>query len=205
MANLQGNLKKLKLGELIGTIATIFCGAVLIFFVVGISVSLVNDMKDFQTITIVLSAVLMAIGITLSAVCNIKFGGAIDKSIKKYIIDVFVENAEALHPERNSLSFYIAVDGNEMQLTVNGYKEKIVFDFTPLGKLSLMRQAFIASEIEIRLCVTFIRLYLRGAKYSEVGFAERSGAKKKSKIDFIIKDGEPDKKAYKFYLKNKDN
>ena len=203
MANLQGDLKKLKLGELIGTIATCFCGVILIFFVVGISVSSAKNMEDFQLITIILSASLMAISATVSAVCNIKFGGAIDKSVKKYIVDTFIENAESLHPERNSLSFYIALNESVIELTVNGYKEKIIFDFSPLGKLSFMRKAFIVSEIETRLCVTFIRLYNRGAKYSDVGFAERSG--KKSKIDFIIKDGQPDKKAYRYYLKNKDN
>lgn len=205
MANFNGDIKKLKRGELCGTISTAFCGAVFVFFVIGISVSSVKDMKDFRLITIILSAVLMAVSAAIAAFCNVKFGGAIEKAIKKYIVDVFVENAEALHPERNSLSFYLSLKDGVVELTANGYKEKVVFDFTPLGKLSFMRKAFVVSEIETRLCVTFCRLYNRGAKYSEVGFAEREGMRKKTgKIDFIIKNGQPDKKAYKVYLKNKD-
>ena len=164
MANFNGDIKKLKRGELCGTISTAFCGAVFVFFVIGISVSSVKDMKDFRLITIILSAVLMAVSAAIAAFCNVKFGGAIEKAIKKYIVDVFVENAEALHPERNSLSFYLSLKDGVVELTANGYKEKVVFDF-----------------------------------------AEREGMRKKTgKIDFIIKNGQPDKKAYKVYLKNKD-
>lgn len=204
MANINCDIKKLKRGELIGTIATVVCGLVLVFFVIGISVSSVKGMRDFQLATIIVSAALTAASATVAAYCNVKFGGALDRAVKRYIVDVFVENAEAVHPERNSLSFYISVNESVISLHANGYKENITFDFTPLGKLSFMRKAFVVSEIETRLCVTFCRLYLRGVKYSEVGFAERSGTKKKTgKLDFIIKNGEPDKKAYKVYLKNK--
>lgn len=203
MANLQGNIKKLRTGEITGIVATYLCGAVLAFFVIGIAISSVQKLETLQLVTIIVSAVLMAIFATTAAVCSIKFGGALDKAIKKYILDVCVENAAKLHPERQSLSFYIESEGSTAELTVNGYKEKIIFDFTPIGRISFMRRAFIVSEIETRLCVTFCRLYNRGATYTDVGFAERKD-KKKRKIDFIIKDGTPDKKAYRYYLKNKD-
>lgn len=204
MATIKGNIKKWKAGELLGLIATAFCGIVLVYFAVGFALSRVLEIKALELCVFISAPILLAIGVAASAFCNLKFGGALDKAVKNYVLDVCVENAASFHPERKSLSFYVAMQDNVFDIQVNGYNEKIVFDFTELGRLSVMRKVNILTEIENRLCVTFCRLYDRGADYTDVGYAERAGTRKKSgKTVFIIKDGKPDVKAYKQYLKNK--
>lgn len=204
MANLNGDIKKWKRGETAGFAATVFCGVVLVAFVICYPLSLAQGLKTLQLATLIAAPVLLVLGAGIAAFCNLRFGGALEKAIRQYVLDVFVENAGLMHPERNSLSFYVSVRENAIELTVNGYKEKIIFDFSALGKLSLMRKASVLAEIENRLCVTFCRLYERGSKYSDVGYAEREGTRRKSgKTVFIIKDGAPDKNAFKSYLKNK--
>ena len=196
MANLNGDIKKWKRGELEGTVATVFCGIVVVAFVICYPLSLAQGLKTLQLATLIAAPVLLVAGAGIAAFCNLRFGGAIDRAVRRYVVDVFVENAVQMHPERNSLTFYITPTDGGAELTVNGYKEKIIFDFSALGKLSFMRKASVLAEIENRLCVTYIRLLKRGSKYSEVSYC----VKKKSA--FIIKDGQPDKKAYKTYVKN---
>ena len=202
MAQLQGDIKKLKRGELAGTLATIFCGIVLIYFAVCFSVASALDLQTLQTVTLITAPILMVAGIAVAAYCNLKFGGALDKAVKKYITQTFVENAALMHPERNSLTFYITVTDKTFELQVNAYRERIVLDFTEYGKISLTRKAAILSEIERTLCATFCRLYERGGEYTDVSYAFKEGTRRKAgKTVYIIKNAEPDKKAFKTYLK----
>ena len=204
MANLKGDIKKWKRGEFFGTCATVFCGIVLIYFAVCFTVARITEIKALELVAVISAPILLAAGVAVAAFCGLKYGGALDKAVKNYVLDVCVENAALMHPERNSLSFYVGMEENIIDIQVNGYKEKLVFDFTDYGKLSLTRKVNILTEIENRLCVTFCRLYDRGANYTEVGYAERAGTRRKSgKTIYIIKDGKPDEKAYKQYLKNK--
>ena len=204
MANLNGDIKKWKRGELCGTIATIFCGIVLIYFAICFPLASVKELEGLQLVTEITAPILIAAGAGIAAFCNLKYGKLLERAIRQYVLDVFVENAAAMHPERNSLSFYISVQDSDIELTVNGYKEKIVFDFSAFGKLSLTRKAAVLTEIENRLCITFCRLYERGSDYSEVSYSEREGTRRKSgKPVNIILNGVPDKKAFKNYLKNK--
>lgn len=204
MANLNGEIKKWKTGELCGTVAAALCGVVLVFFAAAFTAASVLGLETLRLVTLISSPVLLVAGIAVSAFCNIKYGGANERAIRRYIVEEFVENAPSMHPERKSLSFYISADGCTITVTVNGYKEKIEFDFSVFKKLSFSRKAFILGEIETRLTVTFCRLYERGGDYTDVAFAERDGTRRKSgRTVYIIKDGVPDKKAFKQYLKNK--
>lgn len=204
MANIKGDIKKWKRGELAGNISLAFCAAVLVYFIVCFTVSRVYDDGTLNLITLISAPPLMVLGIAVAAFCNLKFGGAIERAIRQYVLEVCVENAAAFHPERDALSFYLTITDKSAAIQINGYKEKVTFDFSALGKLSAARKVAILTEIENRLCVTFCRLYDRGAKYREVAWAERAGTRRKSgKTVYIIKDGEPDVKAYKTYLKNK--
>lgn len=204
MAKLNGDIKKWQKGELCGTVAIIFCVAVVVFFAAAFTSASILDLGTLRLVTLIISPVLLVAGICVSAYCNIKFGGASEKAIKKYILDVCVENAAIMHPERKSLSFYVVLEDSSIVITVNDYKEKIVFDFSEYGKLSFMRRAFILGEIETRLTSTFCRLYERGGNYTDVAFAEREGARRKSgRKVYIIRNGTPDKKAFKTYLKSR--
>lgn len=204
MAKLNGDIENWKKGELCGTVATVFCGIVVAFFVAAFTAASVLNLETLKLVTLILSPVLLIIGIALSAFCNIRFGGANEKAIKNYILDVCIENAALMHPERKSLSFYFAIEGTDTVISVNDYKERIIFDFSEFKKLSFVRKAFILEELKSRLIVTFCRLYERGSNYTDVSFAEREDTRRKTvKKIFIIKDGVPDKKAFKAYLKNK--
>ncbi|MDE7306338.1 MAG: hypothetical protein K2N33_03010 [Clostridia bacterium] len=204
MATIEGNLKKWKRGELCGNIALYVCAAALVYFIAGFAVGRSQNIYALELATEISAPIILAAAAFTAAFCSIFYGGAIDKSVKKYVLQTFVENAELMHPERNSLSFYLSCEGSTIYLQVNGYKEKIAFDFSPLGKLSLMRKVSALSEIENRLCATFCRLYERGASYKEISYAERAGTRRKSgKTVYVIKSGEPDVKAFKQYLKNK--
>ena len=204
MATIEGNLKKWKRGELCGNIALYVCAAALVYFIVGFAVGRSQNIHALELATEISAPVILAAAAFTAAFCSLKYGGAIDRAVKKYVLETCVENAALMHPERDSLSFYLSMDDDQINLQVNGYKEKIVFDFTPLGNLSAMRKVSALTEVENRLCATFCRLYERGASYKDITYTERSGTRRKSgKTVYIIKDGEPDVKAFKQYLKNK--
>lgn len=194
MAELNGEVKKLRRGELCGTASAVFCGAILIYFAV------LFPLGGALRLTALISApVMLTAGIALSAFCTVRYGGAIEKHIKRYIRDVFAENAQALHPEKKSLTFRVTAEASCFTVAVNGYKENIVLDFSALGRLMPMRRAFVAGEIQNCLTSAFLKLYERGGEYTDVAFEE----KRSGKTVPVIKDGIPDKKALKRYLKNK--
>ncbi|MDE5943691.1 MAG: hypothetical protein K2H30_05750 [Clostridia bacterium] len=200
----EKTVTKLKKGEAVGLVATIFCAAVIAYFIICYTVAKTQNIYSLELTALISAPVLIVIGAAVGAFCNIKYGGAIEKLINGYVRDVCIENAALFHPERNSLSFYLNVDDTAINLQVNGYKEKIAFDFSVFGKLSLSKKITALTAIENRLSATFCKLWERGAKYTEVCFAEREGTRRKSgKTVYIIKDGKPDTKAYKQYLKNK--
>ena len=175
----------------------------LVFFAVAFGIARINGIKPLEIVALCVSPSLMAAGVAVAAYCNVKYGSAMNTAVKKFVIAVFTENAALLHPERNSLTFNLSVSENEVILQTNGYKEKLRFDFSPFGKLSLFRKVGALNEIETRLIITFCRLHARGAKYSDVNFTERDGTRRKSgKPVYIIKEGQPDPKSYKIYLKN---
>ncbi len=194
-------VKKLKTGERIGVAATFFCGAVFIYAVIMFAFGWTNPL--LQTVLWATAPALLVIGIAVAAYCNLKFGGALDGVIKDYVTQTFVENAALMHPERNSLSFFIEIKSNSAEISVNGYKEKIIFDFSCFGKLSPFRKVAISRAITDRLNATFCRLYERGAYYKSVDYREIRPKKGEYKPVPIIIEGTPDKRAYKYYLKNK--
>lgn len=205
MANLdKAEIEKLKKGELAGVAATAFCGAVVAAFVICYAVAKTQGIKALELASLIAAPILIVIGAAVAAFCNIRYGGEIEKLLKNYVREICIENAALFHPERNSLSFHITVEDTAIFLQVNGYKEKIVFNFDSFVKLSLSRKISALTAVETRLICTFCRLWERGAKYTEVCFAEREGTRRNAcKTVYIIKDGAPDKKAFKHYLKNK--
>lgn len=196
-------VKKLTRGELIGNIATIFCAVALVYFAIGFAVGWTYELYALKLSTLIVAPVLIVAAAGAAAYCNIKFGNATEKIINDYVRDVLIHNAALIHPERDSLTFFCRLNDDSAEIKVNSYKEKIVFDFSAFGKLSPMRKTTVASAITNRLCVTFCRLVIeRGAKYLSVNYTART-EKKNSKVAYIIKNGEPDKKAAKIYYKNK--
>lgn len=205
MAQLDAQrIKKLKTGERIGIAATVFCGLVLVYFVVAFSIAFSTGNFVLQTVVWATAPALLVVGIAVAAYCNLKFGGDLDKTIKNFVTETFIENAALMHPERNSLSFFIEIKESIVEISVNGYKEKIIFDFSDFGKFSPMRKLTISKAITDRLNATFCRLFERGASYKSVDYREQVSSKKKAgKLVPVIVDGVPDKKSYKYYLKNK--
>lgn len=196
-------IKKLKTGELVGSVATAFCGVALIYFIIAFSVGTALDISALRLSALIASPVLIAAGAGAAAFCNIKYGGALDKLMKNYVRDVFIENAALMHPERDSLTFFILAEKDKAEIKVNSYKEKIVFDFTPFGKLSALRRSFAVSAIADKLSQTFCKLAVeRGVNFKSVCYTADNG-KKQSKQVKIIENGEPEKRALKNYLKNK--
>ena len=205
MANLdKEKINKLKKGELLGTVATAFCGVVAAAFIVCYAIANTQNIHAMELACLIAAPILIAIGAAVAAFCNIRFGGELERTIKNYVREICIENAALFHPERNSLSFYIGVEQTAVCLQVNGYKDKIVFDFSDFGKFTLTRKVSALTAVENRLSATFCKLWERGAKYTEVCFAEREGTRRKSgKIMYIIKNSQPDPKTHKNYLKNK--
>ena len=204
MANMDEKLiKKLKRGEIVGKVATIFCGAMLSYFFGAFITAFVNKNELLKIIVLSTALPLMVIGIAVAVICTLKYNVKIEEIIKKHVVDTFVENAQTMHPERDSLTFFIGFEGQCAEVQVNGYKEKIIFDFSPFGKLQVGRKLTILTAIETRLCVTFCRLYDNGSDYKSVEYTERAGTRrKKPKAVKIIENGAPNRKAYKTYLKN---
>ena len=134
---------------------------------------------------------------------NIAIGACAILLIYFAVRDIFIENAKLMHPEKDSLTFYCRLYDDSAEISVNNYKEKILFDFSAFKKLSPLRKSTVAAAITTRLCVTFLKLNLqRGAKYSSVCYTARA-EKRGGKRAFIINGGKPDKKALKIYYKNK--
>ena len=205
MAQLDAQrIKKAKRGELCGTIAIFFCAAVLIYFAAVFSVSWITKNSVLQTLVFCTAPPLAVIGTAVAAFCNIKFGGELDRATEKYIRDVMVENAALMHPERDSLSFRINLVENQAEIAVNGYKEKIIFDFSAFGKLGLSRKAAILSAIQSRITITFMILWERGSQYKSVAFTGNGASRRKDgKVIPIITDGKPEKSAVRHYLQHK--
>lgn len=200
MAQLDSQkIKKLERGEIIGTVATYFCGAVFIYFLVLFILSWANGDELLSTVLWATAPALMAIGIGVSAFCNLKYGKEIERLINKYVVQVFVENAALMHPEKDSLTFYFNITGKSIEITVNSYKEKIVFDFSSFKRFSALRKMTALKIVADRLAATFCRLYERGATYKSVEYRQTS----KGKTVKIIIDGVPDKKIMKNYVKNR--
>lgn len=196
-------LKKLKRGELAGVAATGFCGAVLVYFIIGFSVALSRKDTFLKILFSASAGGLMAAGIAVAAFCSLYYAARLDKAIDKFVLDVFVSNAAKLHPERDSLTFYIRYDGQTLSIKINGFKDEIVFDFGWYGKLSAMRKMTLFSSVETRLTCSFLRMFERGGKYKDVCYVITGGARrKKDKPIYIINNGSPDKRALKLYLKN---
>jgi len=194
--------QRLKRGESVGVAATIVCGAVLAAFIVMFSVSIANELSSLRLITLIVCPPLIAAAAGLAALCNIKYGGALEKLIDGYVRDLLIENAPLLHPERKSLSFYFSIGESSASVKVNDYKEEILFDFSVFKKLSPMRKSYVCSSVQHRISNSFIKLVIQGsAEFTDVAFSFYSGKKKKSV--YIIRNGEPDKKALLEYYKNK--
>ena len=204
MAKLEGNFENLRKGETAGNIALVVCALTVVYFIVCFTVSRVKDIHALELATLISAPIILALSAGIAAYCNLKFGGEIDKLIKAYIKEVFVENAAYLHPDRKSLSFYLSIDGNSVLVRVNSFKEVISFDFSPLKKLSGMRKLSILTEIENMLLVSFLRLYERGSAFTDISWTESEGTRRRSKRrTYIINEGVPDKKSYRQYLKIK--
>lgn len=205
MARLDAQrIKKLKTGERIGIAATVFCGLTLVYFIVFFIFAWTGGSQTLQTALWATAPAMMTLGVAVSAYCNLKFGGELDRIIKNFVTETFIENAALMHPERNSLSFFIEIKENTAEISVNGYKEKIIFDFSDFGKLSAVRKLTISKAITDRLNATFCRLYERGASYKSVDYREKVSSRKKTgKLVPVIVNGVPDKKSYKYYLKNR--
>ena len=203
MAQLDNQrIKKLLRGEIAGTIATCFCGVVFIYFVVLFALSWASENKLLETIMWATAPALMAIGLAVAAFCNVKYGRAIESLLNKYVVQVFVENAALMHPEKDSLTFYLTQSGKTVEVTVNGYKEKIIFDFSAFKTFSALRRMTVLKIVADRLAATFCRLYERGGTYKWVEYrrVDKNNAGKTVKI---IANGVPDKKIMKNYLKNR--
>lgn len=182
-----------------GYAATAACGVVLVYFIAAFAAAQILDLYVLRLVTLIASPVLAVIFISVSAYCNLKYGALMDRVISRYVQAVLVENAALLHPERDSLTFYIEVVGSCVHLRVNGYKEKIVFDFSAFGKLSFFKRAQVVTAVISRLSATFFRLYERGTYYKKVDFSVATDGKPEK--GNIIFNGKPDEKAYRAYLK----
>lgn len=192
-------IKKLKKGELWGLIALSFAGISCVAAIVFFALAIARPDDGFRIYGSILCAPL-SIFAAVAAVCNLKYGRAIDKIIKNYVRDVFIENAALMHPERDSLTYYISNDGWEFSIKANNFKERIIFDFSAFGKLSAIRKSSITTTIIERLEWSYCRLYERGGTYKTVSYAViKSG--KQGKTFNILENGTPDKKAYKDYKK----
>lgn len=197
-------LKKFQRGERIGTLSLILCTVVLAGFIALFSAASALNNSLLNTVAWSTAPPLLVVGAAVAAYCNIKFGGGITRMIKKYVTEVFVENAAALRPEKNSLSFAIEAYESSVEISVNGGKEKIVFDFSPFKKFTSSRRNAVLEIISNKLTFAFCRLYERGGTYVSVDYFLKNGfAKKPGKRIPVIVDGVPDPRAMKLYLKEK--
>ena len=184
----------------ISALCLALASAGLLFFAVCYPVARVYELRALLVCAYAGAPLLVAAGAAGAAICNFKSG--FEKLMRRYVLDVCLENARALHPERNSLTFYITLGDCAFELRANDFKDALLFDFSAFERLSPIRKGAIATEIGNRLTITFCRLYERGASYADVSYAMRTD-KKTSKIVPLIVNGAPDKIAFKIYLKHK--
>lgn len=194
-------IKKLKRGEAVGEAATIACGVISAAFIVCFTIAQVKDIYTLRMISVILLPILLVAAIGVAAYCNLTFGRELNSIIKNHIKNVLIENAALMHPDKNVLSFGISVERTVAEIKVNNFKERIKFDFSVFNKLSAAKKSAVAEAIAERLNVTFCRLHDRGTHYNSVSYFRKSD-KKNGKAVFIIRDGQPDKRAYKSYLKS---
>ncbi len=199
----EKQIKKLRAGEICGTVATAICALDAVYFIACFAVATAYGMQTLKTAAFISAPIILGVFVAVAAFCNLKYGRAADALVREYVIRTFVENASLMRPERSSISYFISLEGARVTVTVNGYKEKIVFDFSAFGRLSPMRKLSVLTEIENRLTATFCKLVLeRGVNYKEVNFREIQNGKTAKSPVAIIADGVPDKKAVRNYLKN---
>lgn len=191
-------IKKLKTGETVGYVFAGVCAAGLAFFIIAFTTAQALEIVPLRLAALIAAPVIMVLSAGVSAFCNLKFGNALDSEISAYVQSVLIDNAALMHPERDSLTFTVGFEGSTAYLKVNGYKDRIPFDFSALGKLSAMRRSSLSTVITSKLGAAFCRLAERGAQYKSVECAV-SGKKPVQ----IISDGAPDKKIYREYLKTR--
>ena len=197
----EDKVKRVKLGDLIGCICLAVAAAGVLFFAVCYPIAKAQSLDVLLNLSYILAPVLIILGATGAAICNLKFGAENDRLIHKYVLDICLEKPEVMHPERDSLTFYIELEDCKFLMHTNGYNDGLTFDFSAFKKLGPMRKSEIATEICNRLVISFCRLYKHGSQYRDVSYVLKNGSKEKSVP--IIVNGEPDPKAYKIYLKTK--
>lgn len=196
------NIKKIKRGEIAGYAATGLCALALVYFIIAFTVAEVLDLAALRLATLIAAPAVMAVGAGASAYCNLRFNSLSERVISRYVQAVMLENAQAMHPERDRLAFRIYAEGGDFTLSVNGYRETIRFDFSAFGKISPFRRSQIISAIVGRLSSTFFKLCERGAEYSQVSYAVNTPSSTGKTVE-IISGGSPDPKIYKAYLKSR--
>ena len=196
----EDKIKRAERGELIGNIASIFCGVVFVYFIVLFAVVWATDNGVLKTVLWSTAPALMAMGIGVAAYFNLTSGRALEREIKKYVTQVFVENAQLMHPDKDSLSFRFDTVGKTVEITVNGYKDKITFDFSTFRRFGAMRKMSVMKIISDKLSATFCRLFERGFSFKSVEYSRYGKSNKKIAV---IANGVPDKKIMKNYLKTK--
>lgn len=197
----ESKIKDVKRGELMGTVFLAVAAAGVIFFAVCYPLARARSSDALLYLSFALPPALMLAGAAGAALCNLTYGARAEKLISDYVLAVCLENPQAMHPERDSLTFRIYRSGCIFTMNANGYKDGLTFDFSAFKRLNAARRAAITTAICNRLTVSFCRLYERGAKYADVGYVIDG----KNKSVAIISGGVPDKKAFKIYLKNKRN
>lgn len=195
----ETKIRRLVFFERTGYIATAFCGIVSVAFAVLFAISQTLGLATLRIISLTVLPALLVIGIAAAAYLHLKFGGAIKREIDGYVQSVFIENAALLHPEKSELSFGVGNTGSELFVKVNNYKELIKFDFSAFGKLTFVHKSAAYNAVADRISTTFCKLYERGAKYSSVSYYLAESGKKKQ--IFVIEGGEPNKRAFRQYLK----
>ena len=191
-------IKKLKAGERAGYVFAGVCAAALVFFIAGFITANALNLEAFKIAVLASAPAVTALSAAASAFFNLKYGGALEREISAFVRGVLVENAALLHPERDSLTFTVSFEGQTATVKVNGYKEKISFDFSALGKFGGIRRSSLTSVITSQLGAAFCRLAERGAVYKSVQCAVVG-----KKPVTVIESGAPDKKIYREYLKSK--
>lgn len=195
-------IKKLKKGELCGLIFAVIAGIACVALVVLFAIAIARSDSDLRLCACGVCIPVISVCSIIIAICNLKYGKALDKLIKTYVQEVFIENAALMHPERDSLTYYLSNEGNDFFVKANNFKELITFDFSAFGKLSFTRKAAISTAIIERLGATYCRLMERGGKYKWVSYCVIKDGKQGKSVS-IIENGTPDKKIYKNYLKQR--